>query len=307
MHTHGFLLHDGNERLTNVRYADDVMLLAKSEKELIGMIELLIEAFGKVGLELNAAKSKILTNEALAYSYVDVGENLVEIIEAKSHHKYLGRYLPGECALRETTEVNHRIQCAWFKFGQHTNILCNRKVSIQLRLKFFDAIVSSTILFGLGALPLSSTSLRKIEVTENKMLRKIAGWIRIKEETWEVTMRRMKYRVQRALQQHPLTPWRRKIAKYLWKLVLRIKTSPSESWINESSEWAPNEIDDVSCDYFPYRCRGRPCLKWDSVVRKFCAFQHNQSWQNLSIDVWNNSMDAFIRYFCNCDHDIEIS
>ena len=32
LHTHGFLLHDGNERLTNVRYADDVMLFAKSEK-----------------------------------------------------------------------------------------------------------------------------------------------------------------------------------------------------------------------------------------------------------------------------------
>ena len=90
-------------------------------------------------------------------------------------------------------------------------------------------------------------------------------------------------------------------------MILRIKALPSESWINESCEWAPNEIDDASSDYVPHRCRGRPRLKWDSVVRKFCELQHNQSWQNLSIDVLNNSMDAFVQYFCNCEHDNEIS
>ena len=156
----------------------------------------------------------------------------------------------GHLTAPSCTEVNHRIQCAWFKFGQHTNILCNRKVSIQLRLKFFDAIVSSTILFGLGALPLSSSSLRKIEATQNKMLRKIVGWIRIKDEEWEETMRRMKHRVDRALQQYPFIPWRRRIAKYLWKVVLRVKTLLNESWINEASDWDPNECDDPSSEYF---------------------------------------------------------
>ena len=56
---HGFLLNAGSIRLTNVRYADDVMLFAKSEQELIAMIELLVKAFADVGLELNAAKSKM--------------------------------------------------------------------------------------------------------------------------------------------------------------------------------------------------------------------------------------------------------
>ena len=99
--THGFLLQDGNERLTNVRYADDVMLFAKSEEELSTTITLLVEAFENVGLERNATKSKILTNAPVDYSYVDVGDNLVEILEASSHHKYLGRHLSGECMFRK--------------------------------------------------------------------------------------------------------------------------------------------------------------------------------------------------------------
>ena len=69
---HGFLLSKEGTRLTNVRYADDIILFAKTEEELIEMVELLIEAFGDVGLELNAAKSKNLTNVPTSFSYLDI-------------------------------------------------------------------------------------------------------------------------------------------------------------------------------------------------------------------------------------------
>ena len=64
------------------------MLFAKTEQELVEMVELLIEAFVEVGLELKAAKSKILTNVPI--SYFDIDENFVEIITTRSHRKYLG-------------------------------------------------------------------------------------------------------------------------------------------------------------------------------------------------------------------------
>ena len=65
------------------------------------MVELFTEAFGGVGLELNAAKSKILTNVPTSYSCLDIDENFVEIIAAGVYHKYLGRYLAGESIFRE--------------------------------------------------------------------------------------------------------------------------------------------------------------------------------------------------------------
>ena len=46
---HGFLLDEHMQRLTNTRYADDVMLYAKSAEEVIEMTELLIEELSKVG------------------------------------------------------------------------------------------------------------------------------------------------------------------------------------------------------------------------------------------------------------------
>ena len=195
----GFLLSTGGSRLTNVRYADDVMLFAKSVSELENMVELLVVSFGNVGLELNASKSKILTNDNIYFDFMDIAEHMVEIIQASSSHKYLGRYLSGEFAFRETTEVHHRIKCAWFKFSHHSSTLCNKNICIKLRLKYFDAVITPTILFGLVALPLNQSSLDKLEVTQKKMMRKMVGWVRLEGETWETTMRRMKHRVNRAL------------------------------------------------------------------------------------------------------------
>ena len=175
-------------------------------------------------------------------------------------------------------------------------------ISIQLRLRLFDAVITPTILYGLAVLPMSSSSLRKIQVVEKKMLRKMVGWIRIGDETWETTMRRMKHRVARALKQHPLKSWSVRMARYQWKIILRIKSALDDSWIKRSSMWQPNAIEDDSSEYVPHRNRGRPYLRWYDVVSKFCHLVHNDTWQNLSIDVLSNSMDDFIQYFCD-SHD----
>ena len=58
---HGILLAPDAERLTNIRYADDVMLYAKSLEELHDMLSMLIEELQKIGLRLNSDKTKIFT------------------------------------------------------------------------------------------------------------------------------------------------------------------------------------------------------------------------------------------------------
>ena len=58
-------------------------------------------------------------------------------------------------------------------------------------------------------------------------------------------------------------------------------------------------IDDGSSDYVPHRNRGLPSLRWDDIVNDFCCLVHEDSWQNVCIDVLNSSMDDFVQYFCN--------
>ena len=50
------------DRLCNLRFADDVVLLATSEQDLVAMLEELAKATDEVGLELHMDKTKIMAN-----------------------------------------------------------------------------------------------------------------------------------------------------------------------------------------------------------------------------------------------------
>ena len=131
------------------------------------------------------------------------------------------------------------------------------------------------------------------------MLRKIIGWICINNEPWDMTMRRMKTQVERALEKYPIVFWKRRIAKYLWKFMLRIKAAPNNSWIQLASNWEPRECNDEFSEYVAHRVRGRPNLRWDDAVNSFCRVHFNEVWQNMSLGVLESSTESFIAYFCN--------
>ena len=111
-------------------------------------------------------------------------------------------------------------------------------------------------------------------------------------------MRRMNLRVARALGTYPTIWWKTRIAKYLWKFILRVQAAPDNSWIKLASNWEPNECEDAFNEYFAYRSRGRPNLRWDDAVTKFCRLHFNESWQKLSVGVLESAVDHFIAYFC---------
>ena len=58
-----------HELLTNVRYADDLMLYARSDIDLASMVESLVEELAAVGLHLDTSKTKILTTQNLKAIY----------------------------------------------------------------------------------------------------------------------------------------------------------------------------------------------------------------------------------------------
>ena len=91
------------------------MLFGKTIDEITRMVEMLVEEFAVVGLELNASKTRNLTNARPEFDFVDIVGSMVEIIQENASRKYLGRHLPGEVPYRENMEVNHRIKCVWFK------------------------------------------------------------------------------------------------------------------------------------------------------------------------------------------------
>ena len=108
----GILIQSGGERITNTRYADDILLYAKSLPEFQSMAELLIEELSHVGLQLNASKSKIFRSTYQDGDYnldfVDVAGEMVEVLQSNQWHRYLGRRLCLSSADRCSIEFKYR-------------------------------------------------------------------------------------------------------------------------------------------------------------------------------------------------------
>ena len=229
---HGWLLLSGVERLTNTRYADDILLYAKSLPELEQMLALLIEELARVGLEVHDGKTKIITSDLHnSIDYVNVADNMIEILDCDTSHKYLGKFI-NATSTRSTFELQHRIKVAWHAFHKHRRWLLNRNIPIKLRLCLFSNVVTPSALFATSVLSLPRTQLDRLGFVQRKMLCNIVGRVRIDGEEWETTMRRMKQRMNNAPRQFFIMPWELQLHKTQWHSALHVSHSQDINWVD---------------------------------------------------------------------------
>ena len=93
------------------------------------------------------------------------------------------------------------------------------------------------------------------------MMRGIVGWVRIPEEPWDQTMRRMGTRVNNAVVQSKMKTWSTRLLETQWKFVGRLMQLPRTSWPSQAAFWEPQIISDPACEFVPHRERGRPYTK----------------------------------------------
>ena len=93
-------------------------------------------------------------------------------------HKSLGRIYASAPTQRRHPGFQHRVQLAWANFHQFRAVLTNKHVSIKLRLKLFDALVTPRVLFGLvtnAADTKTIDSTIRLEAQQTRMMRSIVG------------------------------------------------------------------------------------------------------------------------------------
>ena len=155
-------------------------------------------------------ENKILTTSPSEGSeFVDVCGEMVQVIHAETVHKYLGRNLSGNFLARRNSEFEP-IVCRLLgtNFTNTKHILLNKHVSLVLRLKLFDAVVSPAMLFGLATLPLTKGCLQKLGVVQRRMLRSIVGWVRIPDDlSWRDIMVQMNHKLAIAKILFPMEGW----------------------------------------------------------------------------------------------------
>ena len=134
------------------------------------MINDLIEAAGKYGLKLHLGKTVVLTNcTTNRPETISCRNGPARVAAHDKSERYLGRQIT--LPLCHATELSNRLAVGWAAFFKNKELLCNRKLSLKARLKFFEAVVTACVLYGCGAWALTDGLEVGLRMAERKMLR----------------------------------------------------------------------------------------------------------------------------------------
>ena len=259
------------ERLTNVRFADDLIIYANSMEELVQMLDLLVGEFKLAGLTLNAKKSKIFTLDEAAVDsdsplLVEVADGFVEVVRKGASHVYLGMVFLGTLRRRGRGGLAGRLQCSWAKSHQFKPGLTNRHVSLKLRLKLFNSVIVPCILYGLAVAPLNQADFEKLDVTQRKMLRQIIGFTKWSGETWQEANSRMKQKMRKATEACGISSWSQELLTRKGRLRKRVSESSQSPLLKRVFAWDPAKCADEKLAARPHRKRGRPRATWQQYL-----------------------------------------
>jgi hypothetical protein len=174
---YGLQIGSGAEgRLCNLRFADDLMILASSRKQLSAMMQDLVRAARKVGLDLHMGKTKVLCNvpdiDRTSMKALNVDGQDIEILAEDASIMYLGRSLSfGVKGLDQ--EIQHRINRGWAKFHTYYQELTGAKYPLRDRMRLFEAVVTPTVMYGAATWVMTKEREKLIRTAQRKMLRKV--------------------------------------------------------------------------------------------------------------------------------------
>ena len=136
-------LQIGGQIIHTVKYADDLVLLAKEENVLQDMIDKLIEIGRCYGMEMNVGKTKVMRSSRQPFPVkIIIDQKQLENVES---FKYLGSILTndGRC----TCEIKCRIAMAKAAFNKKRTLFTST-LDLELRKKLVKCYVWRIALYG---------------------------------------------------------------------------------------------------------------------------------------------------------------
>ena len=138
-----YLSDQDHDCLTNMRFADDVLLFTTSKEQLQKMMYELKESTDKVGLRIHSGKTKVLSNLSSispdSKKEMQIDDIFFEIPTRSESVRYLGQLISFQ--QQETTEIKNRIRTAWSTFHKYRQELTSKNYMLKHRLRLFDAAI----------------------------------------------------------------------------------------------------------------------------------------------------------------------
>ena len=286
--------------ITNLRFADDVLLFARTRRSLQIMIKDLQTAAAETGLHIHPEKSKVITNgKRAAASQISITGGALDVLPDDEPVKYLGKKI-AMTGMHET-ELNHRISAAWACFNSHRAELTNKTYALKNRLKLFSATVTATALYGCETWTLKTDQQKRLRATQRKMLRMILGAKRRvldasassndgrsstsnessgeqNLEAWPDFLKRTTRIVDAQLKGANLDEWVTLWRKRQWRWAGKVVQLHQHKWSYGALCWQPV----LDCTSGGVRAQARPRRRWDDDIKAY--LDHGPHWVVLAAD-----------------------
>jgi hypothetical protein len=96
-----------------------------------------------------------------------------QVIPKKDTFRYLGSMLQKDGDINE--DLSHRIKAGWLKWRQTSGVLCDPRVSLKLKDKFYRTAIQPAMLYGAECWPTKRRHVQQLSIAKMRMLRWICG------------------------------------------------------------------------------------------------------------------------------------
>ena len=285
----GLALGASDRQLTNLRFADDIILVAQSRRDIKMMLGHLAQQSSHYGLRMHFGKTKVMTWNSLSKGnlLIPIGDRTVDIIDEMVAEKYLG------CSVSlgggQQVELNNRISASWASFHKHKEELCNKRYRKSDRMRLFNAVVTPTLLYGCGAWTLTQAQEQSLKALQRKMLRYVLRVFRRKTSTgemeeWAEYLKRSAETVDEERRQHDMEEWSSLSRRRKWQFAGKTARQKDNRWSKLILDWQP--------DFGLGRFQGRPKKRWSDDIVAYVG----GNWIELANDVnlWSSLEDGYV-------------
>ena len=156
-------------------FVDDIVLIDESRAGVNAKLELWRQTLEARGFKLSKSKTEYMEcrfskQRSSDGSVVKLGEQEIPVDDC---FKYLGSIIQkyGEI----DGDVNHRIKVGWMKWKSATGVLCDRRMPLRLKGKFYRMTIRPALLYGTECWAAKRHHIQKMSVAEMRMLRWMCG------------------------------------------------------------------------------------------------------------------------------------
>lgn len=165
-------------------YADDIVLITRGPETLKDVFLELFTAAKKLGLEVNAEKTKYMVispNEARRRrENITIANMTFENVES---FVYLGAEL--NSANKISSEIQRRIMAANRAYFANIKLLKSRLLSRTTKIKVYKTLIRPVATYGAETWNISAADANKLRVFERKIIRRICGPV-LEEREWRI-------------------------------------------------------------------------------------------------------------------------